>query len=249
MMRVHSLLPWLVVGSFALAVGTAHATPPTVPDQARQLAARGRIAHESGDYSAAIAAYTEAYALAPSPALLFNLAQAYRLRGTCDEARLMYRRYLDTDPSPEARVIAEGHLANVETCVHASSRSDARTGTTTSTSTSEPGLFRRRAGLGFVVGGGLSLLAATYFAIDAKVAERDVERGYASGGSGSELAPIDTRGQRNATLATWFGIGGGALVAVGVTTYLLGRHAAERATPFAVTPRKGGAEVSVAWRF
>ena len=35
--------------------------------------------------------------------LLFNLAQAYRLQGNCDDAALMYRRYLATNPGVEQR--------------------------------------------------------------------------------------------------------------------------------------------------
>src|SRR5262245_32026750 len=81
-----------------------------VPTKARTLAERGRAFHDAGDYANAIAAFTQAYVIAPSPALLFNLAQAYRLRGDCEDAALMYRRYLNTNPSPEGRALAETHL-------------------------------------------------------------------------------------------------------------------------------------------
>src|SRR5690606_9690752 len=85
--------------------------------KARALAERGRIAHDQGDYAAAIAAFTEAYAIAPAPGLLFNLAQAYRLKGSCEDAQLMYRRYLNANPSEGGRVLAEMHLATVERCL------------------------------------------------------------------------------------------------------------------------------------
>jgi tetratricopeptide (TPR) repeat protein len=102
-------LALLVVPALAVA-------EPAVPAQARALAERGRIAHDRGDYPAAIAAFTEAYALAPSPALLFDLAQAYRLAGRCADAAVMYRRYLANDPDPEARALAETQLEAVEHC-------------------------------------------------------------------------------------------------------------------------------------
>lgn len=257
--RSSSLAVLVVVGLLALAARSAYAAPMTVPEKARQLADKGRTSHEAGDYSAAIAAYTEAYALAPSSALLFNLAQAYRLRGSCDDAALMYRRYLDTAPAPEARTIAEGHLATVERCAHKVALSIPLDATERAAVPAvarqqdrarrdDAGQIPQRIGLGLVIGGGLSLAAATYFALDARSAEADVEHGYATGGNGRDLAPIDDRGRRSASLATWLGIGGGALVAAGVTTYLLGRRA-ESAVPVAIVPKAGGAEVSFAWRF
>ncbi len=251
----------LVVGLLALAARSAYAAPGSVPDKARQLADKGRTSHEAGDYNTAISAYTEAYAIAPSPALLFNLAQAYRLRGSCDDAVLMYRRYLDTNPTPDARAIAEGHLATVERCAHKVSLSIpldaherravpviARQQDRVREEESDRGLLQQRVGLGLMIGGGLALAAATYFAVDAKNAESDVENAYAHGGEGWNLAAIDERGQRSAKLGTWLGIGGGALVIGGVTSYLLGRRA-ERTAPIALVPKTGGAEVTFAWRF
>lgn len=255
-----SFAAFVVVGLLLLAARSAYAAPGTVPDKARQLADKGRSSHEAGDYNTAIAAYTEAYAIAPSPALLFNLAQAYRLRGSCDDAALMYRRYLDTRPALDARVIAEGHLATVERCAHKIALSIPLDDTERravpvvakqqdlARERSDTGLSRQRVGIGLAIGGGLALAAATYFAIDAKSAENDVEDAYANGGEGWDLAPIDDRGQRSAKLGMWLGIGGGALVVAGVTTYVLGRRA-ERAAPIALVPKKGGAEVSFAWRF
>lgn len=251
----------LVVGLLALAARTATAAPTAagdVPEKARVLAERGKSAHASGDYNTAISAYTEAYAIAPSPALLFNLAQAYRLRGSCDDAALMYRRYLATSPSADARAIAEDHLSTVERCAHkvalqipldAAERAAVPAVARQQDAARErPGETQQRVGIGIAIGGGLALVAAGYFALEAMDAESDLEKAYAAGGSGRDLVEIDERGERSATLATWLGIGGGALVVGGVTTYLLGRHA-EAASRVAIKPRAGGAEVSFAWRF
>src|SRR5262245_12927006 len=101
-----------------IAAAADSAAPGAVPAKARTLAERGRASHDAGDYASAIAAFTQAYVIAPSPALLFNLAQAYRLQGDCEDAALMYRRYLATNPSPEGRALAEMHLASVERCIH-----------------------------------------------------------------------------------------------------------------------------------
>ena len=96
--------------------------PERIPNKARELAEKGRTLHNAGDYSGAVAAFKEAYVLAPSPGLLFNIAQSYRLAGNCDESAWMYRRFLDTNPVGEHRSLAETHLAAVERCCSARSR-------------------------------------------------------------------------------------------------------------------------------
>src|SRR5438552_2518618 len=100
----------------ALAHAGEPETPQRIPPKARKLVDHGRALHDKGDYARAIEMFKEAYVLAPSPGLLFNLAQAYRLMGNCDDAALMYHRYLDTQPAPEGKVLAEAHLATVERC-------------------------------------------------------------------------------------------------------------------------------------
>jgi len=113
---------YVTLAAFALAPGFAYADEPTrpsvIPQKARLLAERGRALHDAGDYGNAIIAFKEAYVIAPSSGLLFNLAQAYRLQGNCDDAALMYRRYLDTAPSRDGRALAVGHLVTVERCAH-----------------------------------------------------------------------------------------------------------------------------------
>src|SRR5215470_17918444 len=111
-----------VLAALALAapaeVRADNAWSGAVPAKARALAERGRALHDAGDYASAITAFTQAYVIAPSPALLFNLAQAYRLQGDCEDASLMYRRYLASSPSAEERALAESQLAAVERCMH-----------------------------------------------------------------------------------------------------------------------------------
>jgi tetratricopeptide (TPR) repeat protein len=238
----------------------------TVPAKARALAERGRAFHDAGDYTKAIAAFTQAYVMAPSPALLFNLAQAYRLQGSCDDAALMYQRYLATNPSPEGRALAETHLANVERCVHklalhipienapASlavppvSDAAALTGTATAAPpVSRTAQLEKDIGLGLAAGGSVALATAVYFTIQARDAENEVAAAYARGAKGKDVAPIDQRGKSAATDAKIFGIGGALGVAGGIVTYMIGRHT-ER-TPVAVAPTSHGVEVSMLWSF
>ncbi|HEU4612056.1 MAG TPA: tetratricopeptide repeat protein, partial [Kofleriaceae bacterium] len=94
--------PVLAIAAILAAAPVARADnalrPERIPNKARELADKGRAYHQAGDYAAAVAAFKEAYVLAPSPGLLFNIAQSYRLAGDCDEAAWMYRRFLDTNP-------------------------------------------------------------------------------------------------------------------------------------------------------
>lgn len=246
----------------AFASAEEPSAPEVIPPKARALAMQGRAYHDAGDYGNAIIAFKEAYVMAPSPGLLFNLAQAYRLAGNCDDAALMYRRYIATDPGVEGKTIAEGHLNTVERCAQKASLGipqDPGARVTIKTDRASGSLFatspragrarlEKNIGLGLAVGGGVALAIATYYGFEAHESANDVEKGYAMGAKWKDLAPIDERGERAETLAKVFGVGGGVAVAGGVALYLLGRHT-ERIAPIAIAPTKQGATVSASWRF
>ena len=252
--------------ALAVAPGAAAAeepaAPEVIPPKARALAIQGRAFHDAGDYGNAIIAFKEAYVMAPSAGLLFNLAQAYRLAGNCDDAALMYRRYVATGPSVEGRTIAEGHLASVERCTHKASlgipqdagapvviKTDRASGSLFATSPqSDRARLEKNVGLGLVIGGGVALGIATYYGFEARNSAADVEKGYAMGAKWKDLADVDARGKHAETLAKVFGIGGGVAVAGGVALYLIGRRS-EQMAPIAIAPTKQGATVSASWKF
>jgi tetratricopeptide (TPR) repeat protein len=240
-----------------------------VPEKARQLADRGRILHDAGDYVDAIAAFNEAYVLAPSPGLLFNLAQAYRLAGKCDDAAWMYRRFLDSHPGTDKRQLAEAHLATVEKCGHGGLRvaiipqppamtatiPEPRIETAATTPTalaihsrpieSNAGQRDKRIGIALGIGGGVILAGAAYFAWDAHEASNTVSTAYAQGKKWSDVASTDERGQHSATMGEALGIAGGLAVASGAVMYLIGRHQEH----VAVMPTAGGAGIRMSWGF
>ncbi len=259
----------LILAALAMAPTLAHAGEPEpledIPPKARVLASKGREAHEKGDYARAIAAFKEAYVIAPAPALLFNLAQAYRLQGNCDDAELMYRRYLGTGPSPEGRALAESHLTTVERCIHKRALNipmddsmaylkvappDPDLGVVDAPTNPNhgPSHLKKDIGLGVTIGGATALAVAAYYGFRAHAASQDVERAYAMGAKWKEVEAIHTRGQHAATMGKILGIGGGVAVATGITLFVLGKRS-ERAIPLAVTPSARGAEVSYAWQF
>jgi tetratricopeptide (TPR) repeat protein len=256
----------LAVAALAASAADAAAGDP-VPPKARKLADRGRELHERGDYARAIVAFNAAYAIAPSPGLLFNLAQAYRLQGNCDDAELMYRRYIAAAPaSVDERALAETHLATVVRCVQKRSLNLPPDAAMAHIPLPPPpghdpifddapergersrGQLARRIGLGTTIGGALALGGAAFYAVQAYRATAEVERLYAGGAKWRDIEPIDERGERAATRARWLGIGGGIGAAAGVTLFILGRRA-DRAPPVAITPVKGGVRVGLTWAF
>lgn len=243
-------------------VGAAEALQQSVPDKARKLAERGRQLHDRGDYPRAIAAFKEAYVIAPSPALLFNLAQAYRLQGNCEDASLMYKRFLDEDLPEANRAIAQTHLHTVERCIakrslglpmddHAAYLASAPAPAPSEALFVDgppPGTRKKQLGTGLVIGGGVALAGALYFGIQAASDAAAVEEAVANGARWKDVADRDAAGHRHAGYAKVLGVGGALAAAGGVTLYVLGKREA-RAASFAVVPTKSGAQVTVGWRF
>ncbi len=241
-----------------LVAGAAFAD--SVPNKARALADRGRAAHDARDYTGAIAAFTEAYALAPAAGLLFNLAQAYRLKGNCDDASLMYRRFLATGPSEDARVLAELHLAAVERCnkkidvtanayvaaLH-SPRSPIETRREAIVEDRPHRRTAEKVGLGLTLVGGAALLAAGYYGIDAHRTASEVERRYANGEKWRNLEALDADGDRAATIAKVSLTVGAAAVLTGATVLVIDHRRSKRTLK--VEPLSGGARIGMSWRF
>jgi len=255
----------LALITVAVLAATPAAAAP-VPAKARDLAEHGREMHKRGEYERAITAFKEAYVIAPSPGLLFNLAQAYRLQGNCDDAALMYRRYLATRPSAEARTVAEGHLATVERCIQKRSLHIPLDDSMAYLKVPPPPgpekiiaqdkrdiedaeLDKEDLGIGLTFGGSIAIVTAAYFGLRSYRASRDLEEAYARGARWPEVRALHDRGESADRAAKLFGVVGGLAVAGGVTLWVLGRR--ERANQLAVTPSSqgSGARVSYSWSF
>lgn len=71
--------------------------------EAKELFMKGQQAYQAGDYARATQYFKEAYDREPAPALLYNLAQTYRVKGDRARAILYYERFLAAKPdSPNA---------------------------------------------------------------------------------------------------------------------------------------------------
>ena len=85
--------------SVLLLASTAHADRPPSPE-AKVYLDHGLDKFDAKDYSGAIAEFDAGYAIDPSPAFLYNKAQAQRLGGDCRSAIVTYEAYLSSDDAP-----------------------------------------------------------------------------------------------------------------------------------------------------
>jgi tetratricopeptide (TPR) repeat protein len=119
MPRMKWILVVLVLGWFA-----ASATADTLKDQARRDVTAGLAAQSEGRYDDAIALYKRAYEAVPHPEILFDLAQAYRLKGDPETALGLYQRYLAVEPRGRVAADARRWAAELDKVV-AQHRADA----------------------------------------------------------------------------------------------------------------------------
>ena len=111
----------LVVSLAALALGSIAGAAETPVHEARDLYQAGLQSYRAGNYDGAIAKLEASYQLVPVSGLLYDLAQAHRLKGDCASARTFYRRFLDQVPSGPVESLARSHLAEMDRCVAARS--------------------------------------------------------------------------------------------------------------------------------
>lgn len=86
-------------------------------DEGRRLYLEGLRAFAARDYQGAIDFLAASYARTSAPALLYDLGQAYRLKGDCPHALTFYRRFLATAPVGRPAEQAAARIADMERCV------------------------------------------------------------------------------------------------------------------------------------
>jgi tetratricopeptide (TPR) repeat protein len=100
-------LPWLLVLALAAPEKGSLLSDPVAMEHFEAA----QRAFNEGDYDAASKELERAFLIEPADALLYPWAQAERFSGRCKVAIDLYRRFLETDPSPNFRVAAEENLA------------------------------------------------------------------------------------------------------------------------------------------
>jgi tetratricopeptide (TPR) repeat protein len=97
----------LLLAIFAILLGPSCAHDPEL------LYREGVLAYQLGEYDRAIDKFTHAYKLTGAPPLLFDLAQAYRLKRNPRRALPLYRAYLRMEPRANNRPEVEQRIAEL----------------------------------------------------------------------------------------------------------------------------------------
>jgi len=230
-------------GQAPLAAGNRPPDPQTNVDAVR-LYDEGLLYFRIGEYDRAIESLKAAYLKAPMPALLYNLGQAFRLKGNCAEALAFYQRFLATGPVSRDRTLAEARIADVQRCA-ASARDETTRASAVprpppalaaanpatpvaliSTKPSTPATGtqrmsgRRRAGVVTAVAAAVLASSSGYFAWCASQASDDVSGVFVPRGTWTDAASdADRAGVRNDRLA--LASGAAAAVTAAVAGWLL----------------------------
>jgi hypothetical protein len=88
--------------------------PASNRKKALELFDRGKIQYDLGRWEQAIDLWMQAYETFDAPEFLFNIAQAYRHKGDCEQGAFFYRRYLSTKPNAPNRSEVDKYIADLE---------------------------------------------------------------------------------------------------------------------------------------
>ena len=83
-------------------------------EEARQHVAKAKVHYDLGEYEQAAEEYIIVYRLKPVPAILFNVAQAYRQAGRYDKARQFYKSYLREAPTAANKAQIEQNIREMD---------------------------------------------------------------------------------------------------------------------------------------
>jgi tetratricopeptide (TPR) repeat protein len=114
--------------ALALLVSGGALAQPVSNDARRKAEAHFRAGddyHRRGKYGQAVDEYLAAYDLAPLPLLLYNVAQAYRLKGDRRKALQYYEKYLAAEPNGRSSAQASIHADVLRKAIEAEDRADA----------------------------------------------------------------------------------------------------------------------------
>lgn len=235
--------------------------------EAERLYNQGQQAYEALRYDDALAAWEKSYALSKLPALLFNIAQAQRLRGKpgdCTKATANYRKFIALAPKSTERPTAEGFIAELAPCVEQEAKpqpapvvppptavtappvaSEPAPTPTTTPPPREGGGGKGKRFAGYAVGGAGVVLVVTgvYFGAKARRLGNEVEDECADGCDWNLVKDKDAEGKSaETTQYVLYGVGVAALAAGGVLWWMGNTEAKPPAV--AVTPTAGGAAIS-----
>lgn len=120
-----SILACVVGIVVALAAGRAQAQLTADQKQEmRQHYEKATRAYDIEKYGEAVDEYQKAYEIGGDPAMLYNIAQAYRLNKQLPDALHFYRRYLQRSPNARNREDVERKINDLEQSIEAKRKAD-----------------------------------------------------------------------------------------------------------------------------
>jgi tetratricopeptide (TPR) repeat protein len=227
---------------------SARAAPPGSPPaavpgdnaaEARAAYKRGADLYRAGRYSAAIAEFQAADKLKPSPALHYNMGQAWEKLGDLAAALAAYRRYLQLDENAPNREAVERTMRSLEAKVAASNVQTPRlqpgqdplppaASTSLAANPPAPPLeatrpdpapqpVERKNWLGPILAGGLGVVAAGAGVVMG-VQARNAQNALLAGGNDRQQADaLASKAKNDATAANvLYGVAGAAVLTGGV---------------------------------
>lgn len=225
-------------------------------ETAEALYDKGQAAFDAKQFDAAIVAWEQSFELSKESVLLFNVAQAYRLRGApgdCTKALTNYQKFIELNAESDQRPVAERFAAELKPCAARETTpiaepiimqpppvaTSVRTPTVEPRDEDRPGRGKKIAGLA-VAGGGVGLIATGfYFGYKASALGDEVTRACYDGCDWATYSSKDDAGRRDQTLQFVFKGAGVAAVIGGGVLYWLGHS--DATSNVAVAPRSDGA--------
>lgn len=256
--------------------GRAHAQLTQEQKQEmRQHYEKATRAYDVEKYGEAVDEYQKAYEIGGDPAMLYNVAQAYRLNKQLPDALHFYRRYLQRSPNARNREDVEHKISDLEQAIEAKKKADEEAAAAaraaklretppapppvvapvlppprivTVPQPSPPGHGTRIAGIVLASVGGVALITSAV-------------TGYLAGKKGDDLTnasknngmfdpSVESSGKTLNTVAIATVIGGGVMAAAGTVLLILSRGGAgdqaAQAPSAAVAPIIGAGTVGAA---
>jgi tetratricopeptide (TPR) repeat protein len=234
-------------------------------DQARKAYEDGIVQYNLAAYDQAIDLFKRAYLLSKKAALLFNIAQAYRLKKDCENANHFYKSFIREQPKTAETEVnirdAEELLGEMQRCLEAQGRPtatpeaprDPQLGASKGAEVPRdevvpPGRTLKLTGLAVGAAGAVVGSVGVYFLLQSILiaGDRDDECFDSDGCPLDRLESFDDRGRRANALAYGLGLPGAAAILAGGYLYYLGykKDSEHRPSHVWVTPtREGGAIV------
>lgn len=106
-----------IVMALLCAAAPAAAQTPEAEAEAERLYKEGNLHFELAEWDQAIAKFRDGYKLVQLPLFLYNIAQAYRQKNDCVNARAFYKSYLRKEPTGDFAERSKKRVAEMEECI------------------------------------------------------------------------------------------------------------------------------------